>query len=67
MPVIVFRGLSDLAGAGAGAEAEKGGVSLILSSLAAKNALRAAVAFVSMMQNDTEVEATPNLLQFASI
>lgn len=65
VPVIVFRGLSDLAGAGAGAE--KGIVSSIFSSLAAKNALRAAVAFFSMMQKDTEVEATPNLLQFANI
>lgn len=61
VPVVVFRGLSDMAGD------DKGNLASIFNSLAAKNALRAAVAFLSMLQNDTEIEAVPNLMQFANI
>eukprot|EP01018_Ginkgo_biloba_P008040 Gb_28226 [translate_table: standard] len=61
VPVIVLRGLSDLAGA------ETGQYSATFSSLAAKNSLRAAVEFVSILQNVTLTEAVDNPSHFADI
>ncbi|GLJ12671.1 hypothetical protein SUGI_0195520 [Cryptomeria japonica] len=57
LPVIVFRGLSDLAGG------DKENVSSMFSSLAAKNALTAAIAFLSLLQHATEGGGVPNALQ----
>ncbi|KAH9320708.1 hypothetical protein KI387_015347, partial [Taxus chinensis] len=55
VPVIVFRGLSDLAGGGVG------NIWSVFSSLAAKNALTAALAFLPFLQNAGGVT---NPLQF---